>query len=111
MLERYFIRPTTVDRIRACWIGDAIERYVIGWQSRAMPRGTLLSVFRARGRRTLSAMVAVKRCSMKRKSIGSGIRSSLDCVRTKTLEAWQGARIMKPDILRPCELERAGVLG
>jgi len=28
MLERYFIRPTTVDRIRACWIGDAIERYV-----------------------------------------------------------------------------------
>ena len=28
MLERYFIRPTTIDRIRACWIGDAIERYV-----------------------------------------------------------------------------------
>jgi integrase/recombinase XerD len=28
MLERYFIRLTTVDRIRACWIGDAIERYV-----------------------------------------------------------------------------------
>lgn len=28
MLQRYFIRPTTIDRIRACWIGDAIERYV-----------------------------------------------------------------------------------
>ena len=28
MLERYFIRPATVDRIRASWIGDAIERYV-----------------------------------------------------------------------------------
>ena len=28
MLERYFIRPATLDRIRACWIGDAIERYV-----------------------------------------------------------------------------------
>lgn len=28
MLERYFIRPATIDRIRACWIGDAIERYV-----------------------------------------------------------------------------------
>jgi integrase/recombinase XerD len=27
-LNRYFIRPTTVDRIRASWIGDAIERYV-----------------------------------------------------------------------------------
>lgn len=30
MLERYFIRPDTVDRIRACWIGEPIERYV-GW--------------------------------------------------------------------------------
>lgn len=29
MLNQYFIRPTTVDRIRACWIGDAIERYVV----------------------------------------------------------------------------------
>jgi len=28
VLERYFIRPSTVDRIRASWIGDAIERYV-----------------------------------------------------------------------------------
>jgi hypothetical protein len=30
MLERYFIRPDTVDRIRASWIGEPIERYV-GW--------------------------------------------------------------------------------
>lgn len=29
MLNRYFIRPTTVDRIRASWIGDPIERYVV----------------------------------------------------------------------------------
>lgn len=29
MLNRYFIRPITVDRIRASWIGDAIERYVV----------------------------------------------------------------------------------
>jgi site-specific recombinase XerD len=28
MLDRYFIRPATVDRIRASWIGDSIERYV-----------------------------------------------------------------------------------
>jgi integrase/recombinase XerD len=32
VLNRYFIRPTTVDRIRASWIGDAIERYV-AWLS------------------------------------------------------------------------------
>ncbi len=30
MLESYFLRPETVDRIRSSWIGDAIERYV-GW--------------------------------------------------------------------------------
>ena len=29
MLNRYFIRPTTVDRIRASWIDGAIERYVL----------------------------------------------------------------------------------
>ncbi len=28
MLDHYFIRPTTVDRIRQCWIGKAIEHYV-----------------------------------------------------------------------------------
>ncbi len=28
MLQRYFVRPATIDRIRACWIDDAIERYV-----------------------------------------------------------------------------------
>ena len=28
MLSDYFIRPTTVDRIRECWIGELIERYV-----------------------------------------------------------------------------------
>ncbi|HVO24785.1 MAG TPA: site-specific integrase [Candidatus Margulisiibacteriota bacterium] len=30
MLERYFVRPDTVDRIRASWIGEPIERYVAG---------------------------------------------------------------------------------
>lgn len=28
MLERYFAKPQTVDRVRACWIGPEIERYV-----------------------------------------------------------------------------------
>jgi len=30
MLERYFVRPATVDRIRAAWLGEPIEHYV-GW--------------------------------------------------------------------------------
>src|SRR6266542_3643609 len=28
MLEHYFIRPETVDRVRSSWLGDAIEKYV-----------------------------------------------------------------------------------
>ena len=32
MLESYFVKPQTVDRIRACWIGAEIERYT-GWLS------------------------------------------------------------------------------
>ena len=28
MLERYFVRPQTVDRIRASWLGETIEQYV-----------------------------------------------------------------------------------
>jgi integrase/recombinase XerD len=29
MLERYFVKPETVDRIRASWIAEAIEAYVL----------------------------------------------------------------------------------
>jgi integrase/recombinase XerD len=32
MLESYFVKPQTVDRIRACWIGAEIECYA-GWPS------------------------------------------------------------------------------
>jgi site-specific recombinase XerD len=28
MLEHYFLKPDTVDRIRSCWLGEPIERYV-----------------------------------------------------------------------------------
>ena len=28
MLERYFVKPATVDRIRTSWIGSEIEQYV-----------------------------------------------------------------------------------
>ena len=28
MLEEYFVKPATVDRIRASWIGPQIEEYV-----------------------------------------------------------------------------------
>ena len=28
MLEQYFVKPETVDRVRASWLGEAVERYV-----------------------------------------------------------------------------------
>ena len=28
MLEQYFHKPSTIDRIRNCWLGEAIEQYV-----------------------------------------------------------------------------------
>jgi len=45
VLDRYFIRPTTVDRIRSFWIGDAIERYV-GWltEQKYAPRSIFIRV-------------------------------------------------------------------
>lgn len=41
MLERYFTKPQTVDRIRSSWLGEAIERYVTwlaehGYQARSV---------------------------------------------------------------------------
>lgn len=43
MLEEYFVRPETVDRIRASWIGEDVERYVVwldgqGYSSRSVLR-------------------------------------------------------------------------
>jgi integrase/recombinase XerD len=32
MLERYFVRPTTVDRLQGSWLGEPLERYV-SWLS------------------------------------------------------------------------------
>ncbi len=32
MLERYFVKPQTIDRIRGLWLGQEIERYVV-WLS------------------------------------------------------------------------------
>lgn len=42
MLEEYFVRPVTVDRIRACWIGAEIERYVVWLVERGYRPRTVL---------------------------------------------------------------------
>ena len=43
MLERYYARPRTVDRIRALWLGPAIDRYVEWLTARRAAEGTVRS--------------------------------------------------------------------
>jgi integrase/recombinase XerD len=42
MLERYYVRPDTVDRVQSSWIGEAVEQYV-DWLSQRgySPRSVL----------------------------------------------------------------------
>ena len=68
MLEWYFVRPQTVDRIRASWIGSEIERYVVwlaehGYSSRSVLRRVPLLIgfgefARARGARSVEELPA-----------------------------------------------------
>ena len=68
MLETYFVRPQTVDRIRAGWIGSEIEEYVAwlaerGYSSRSVLRRVPLRVDfaefgRARGARVVGELPA-----------------------------------------------------
>lgn len=41
MLERHFAQPRTIDRIRALWLGPAIERYVNWLDERRAATGTI----------------------------------------------------------------------
>ena len=46
MLEKYYIRPTTIDRIHKSWIASAVEQYVsCGWQSVAIRIAAFLAGF------------------------------------------------------------------
>ena len=41
MLEHYYVRPETVDQVRASWIGDAVEQYVT-WLAEHEYRGSTI---------------------------------------------------------------------
>ena len=41
MLERYFVKPSTVDRIRGSWFADPIERYVEWLASQSFSASTI----------------------------------------------------------------------
>ena len=69
MLDTYFVRPQTVDRIRASWIGPEIECYVVwlaehGYATRSVLRRVPLLVEfgefgRARGARAVGDLPAL----------------------------------------------------
>ena len=63
MLESYFVKPQTVDRIRACWIGAEIERYA-GWLTEQgySTRTVLRRVPAAGGVRGVRPRCAAPRC-------------------------------------------------
>lgn len=42
MLEKYFVRPETVDRIRRCWIADTVELYVTWLSAQRYSQRTVL---------------------------------------------------------------------
>jgi len=49
MLEQYYVRPDTVDRVRSSWIGEAVEKYVAwladrGYSSRTVCRRILILI-------------------------------------------------------------------
>ena len=68
MLESYFVKPQTVDRVRASWIGEEVERYVEwlaerGYSSRCVFRRVPFVVAfgefaRARGARAVEDLPA-----------------------------------------------------
>ena len=68
MLESYFVKPQTVDQVRASWIGEEVERYVVwmaerGYSSRCVFRRVPLVVAfgefaRARGARAVEDLPA-----------------------------------------------------
>ena len=57
MLEHYFVKPSTIDRIRASWIGQPIEQYVAWLHDHRYWRVPLLMQFGefARARRAQTA--------------------------------------------------------
>jgi site-specific recombinase XerD len=66
MLDRYYLRPETIDRIRACWLGASIDQYVIwltgqGYAARTVLRRVPMLMHFAeysanRGARTLNEL-------------------------------------------------------
>jgi hypothetical protein len=42
MLEHYFVKPSTIDKIRGSWLGSQIERYVKWMEVHGYARPTVL---------------------------------------------------------------------
>ena len=42
MLERYFVKPDTLDRLRAFWLAEPLERYVVWLTDKGYAPRTIL---------------------------------------------------------------------
>ena len=90
MLEIYFVKPQTVDRIRACWIGAEIERYVgwlaeQGYSSRTVLRHVpvLVAFGEFARRRRLGAGGPARSCRCFRRDAGGRVTAAAGDVATE----------------------------
>ena len=123
MLERYYVRPDTVDRVRSSWIGQAVEQYVTwlaergySWRtiSRRIPILIRFGEFaRARGatggeglaehvepfvQTWVSERAKRKRSVQQRKKIGEYVRNPIQQMLRVILPGYVGlGRSHKPD--------------
>jgi site-specific recombinase XerD len=133
MLENYYVRPVTTDRIRGSWIAPAIERYV-DWlaQQRYTPRSVLRRVpilvsfgefAKAHGASELGHLPAhlepfvevwvrkriSSRSAARRKKAGQEVRNPIRQMLSLTIPGYVGlGRSRKPD--NPFERQAPGFL-
>ena len=103
MLEKYYVKPQTLDRIRAHWLGEPVERYVTwlheqGYGARnvfrrvplllrfgatlrpTVPRrgGIFLNTFRALSKVGLDEHAVNSRTERARKSVSNAVRGPIE---------------------------------
>jgi hypothetical protein len=106
MLERYFVRPATVDRIRSSWISGAIEQYVSslaeqGYAARNVFRRVPILVqfgefARERGATRIEALPAVVDAFVARWTEQHGVRCATTRARKKVASEARGNRCTDP---------------
>ena len=88
MLERYYVRPGTVDQVRSSWIGEAIEKYVVDLAERGY---VSLDTTNRYAELTLRAKEAAVRACEPEWDTSAGARRGSIWKDDETLLAWLNA--------------------